>query len=438
VFEAIGLLLVFVLMVYLMRRRVDVSYALVTGAVSIGLLFGIDWAHPTQGLGGALGGVVVNLGKAAIDLDNLQLIGLVLLIQFLGYALKHVASLQRLIAVLKALLPDRRAAMAVAPAFIGLLPMPGGALFSAPMVGELTDDLDVPREDRVLINYWFRHIWEWTWPLYPGVLFAATILGAPLDRLVLAQAPLTLGAILIGVALCFRRVHLPPGDRRQGATGTWLELAAAVWPVALVILVTAALGIAKAAEVPFAPPTKTALLIALFVVNPIFLASKRLSWAAVGQLLRATLTVRMVVLVYGVVAFRHMLSVPEYGVVEGLPRAFAAWGVPPLALLFVVPLVMGLLTGYMPAVVAICFPVLAPLIVESGTAGTLHYGRAAFAYAGGLFGVLLSPVHLCLVLSREYFKADFGRVYRRLGVLVALLALVALGTLFLWQVVPLR
>jgi len=83
--------------------------------------------------------------------------------------------------------------------------------------------------------------------------------------------------------------------------------------------------------------------------------------------------------------------------------------------------------------------VLLPRIVESLAGGTaIHYGRLAFAYAGGELGVLLSPVHLCLLLSRDYFKADFGRVYRGLVPLVALLGLVAVGALFLWEAVGLR
>ena len=436
-FECVCLALVFVLMIYLIRRRVDVSYALVGGAVALGLLFGVRWAELPRGLGPSLVGIARNLGQAAIDRETLELVGLVLLIQFLGHELKHAASLDRLMAALRALLRDRRAAMAVAPAFVGLLPMPGGALFSAPMVGELTSDLDLSPEDRTLINYWFRHVWEWTWPLYPGILFASAIVRAPLGTTILAALPFTIGAIAIGIFWCLRRVKVPPGDAACAGAASWRELFAAVWPVAVIILITAALGAANLLKLPIGLPTQTALLVALALVNPLFLVVNRVAWRDVAKLARATLQPSMIVLVFGVLAFGHMLD--AYGAARELPRIFAGWGVPPLALLFAVPLLVGLLTGYMPAAVGICFPVLVPLIVEATAAGpAIHYGRMAFAYAGGLFGVLLSPVHLCLVLSREYFKADFGRVYRGLFPLVALLALVAVGVLVLWEAVGLR
>jgi len=323
----------------------------------------------------------------------------------------------------------------VAPAFVGLLPMPGGALFSAPMVGELSDDLDVPREDRTLINYWFRHVWEWTWPLYPGVLFASAILGAPLGRLILAQGPMTLGAIALGAAFCFRRVRGLPKDPPQ--VGSLRELASATWPVWSVIAVTALFAVAGYLGAPLGLSTRSGLLVALAVVNPLFLVLKKVPGREVVGLVRQTVTPRMVLLVYGVVAFGHMLG--SYGAVGALPRAFAQWNVPPLVLIFLVPMLVGVLTGYMPAVVAICFPVLLSLIVRGGgDAAVIDYGRAVFAYAGGFFGVLLSPVHLCLVLSREYFGADLARVYRRLVLLVGALGLVAVGCLFLWPAVGLR
>ena len=433
-YDGLRLVSVFALMVYLMRRRVDVSYALVVGAVTAGLLFDIKWEVALSSVPRVLPNLVVNLGRAAVVPDTLELVGLVLLITLLGHVLKRVASLKRLIAVLRALLRDRRVAMAVAPAFIGLLPMPGGALFSAPMVGELSDDLKAPSEDRALINYWFRHVWELTWPLYPGILIAATILAAPLDKLVLSAAPLTVAAIAIGFVLCFRRVELPAGEvAGEAAVGTWRELIASVWPVGLVVLSTIGIAVAKHAGAPLPLSTKAALLVALAVVVPLFMAAKRVGWATAGQLVKATLRPRLVVLVYGIMAFGHMLRV--HHAAARLPAEFQAVGVPPVVFLFVVPFIVGLLMGYSPAYVGICLPVLKPLLVADGA---VHYGYYVWAMGGGFLGVMLSPVHLCLVLSKEYFSADFGRVYRRLLLPVALLAASALATMVLWEAVGLR
>lgn len=441
--DCLYLVFTFALMVALIRLRVAVGYALVAGAATVALLFEPAWSRGPSGAPDALAGVAANLGKAAIDRESLQLLGLVLLITFLGHLLRHAGSLGRLIVALRSLLRDRRAAMAVAPAFVGLLPMPGGAAFSAPMVGELISDVKVPREDATLINFWFRHVWEWAWPLYPAVLIASNLTGAPLDRIVLAQLPCTVAAIVIGAFFCFRRLEVPAaGAPRPAKAGTWRELLAAVWPVLVVVVATIVFAVAKelggelglATETGvLALSTKAALLIVLAAVNLLFLISTRASLRDVLRLVRATVTLRLVVLVFGVVAFGYILR--EYGAVRSLPATFESWGVPPLVLLFFVPFAVGLLMGYHPAVVATCFPVLLPLLVEGGT---VHYGNVLLAFGGGFLGVLTSPVHLCLVLSREYFEAELGRVYRRLIPPAVVLALVALGFRFLWEAVGFR
>jgi hypothetical protein len=51
---------------------------------------------------------------------------------------------------------------------------------------------------------------------------------------------------------------------------------------------------------------------------------------------------------------------------------------------------------------------------------------AMFAYAAGFAGVLLSPFHLCLIVTKEYFQADFKKLYKLLPLPVAFVVLVAL------------
>ena len=61
-----------------------------------------------------------------------------------------------------------------------------------------------------------------------------------------------------------------------------------------------------------------------------------------------------------------------------------------------------------------------------------HCGRIIcrnnlFAFASGFSGVLLSPVHICLVLTREYFKADMWGVYKKIIPAASVVFLVAVA-----------
>ncbi|MEO0226196.1 MAG: DUF401 family protein, partial [candidate division WOR-3 bacterium] len=54
--------------------------------------------------------------------------------------------------------------------------------------------------------------------------------------------------------------------------------------------------------------------------------------------------------------------------------------------------------------------IIAPLIVNS----RMELPYIMFTYTSGFAGVLLSPLHLCLNLTREYYRADYAGIYRYL------------------------
>jgi len=55
------------------------------------------------------------------------------------------------------------------------------------------------------------------------------------------------------------------------------------------------------------------------------------------------------------------------------------------------------------------------------------------AYVGGFTGVLLSPIHLCLIVTIQYFKANFKKIYRILLLPVAFVVLIAMVIVFISQ-----
>jgi hypothetical protein len=109
--------------------------------------------------------------------------------------------------------------------------------------------------------------------------------------------------------------------------------------------------------------------------------------------------------------------------VKELPGVFQAYGIPTLFIAFLMPFLVGLMTGITQAYVGLTFPILIGLAQGQTAPG----GWAAFAFVSGFAGVLLSPVHLCMILTNAYFKANTSRVYRLL--LPPALVLVAVGLL---------
>ena len=119
----IKVLLVFVLILALNKARLTLSLSLIAGSLVLGF-----WMN--------LGPVEV-AGSILKSLAKLQTISLILIVGFilvLSRLMQESRHLDRIVAGFLGLARDDRTAGAVLPALIGLLPMPGGALFSAPMV----------------------------------------------------------------------------------------------------------------------------------------------------------------------------------------------------------------------------------------------------------------------------------------------------------------
>ena len=78
---------------------------------------------------------------------------------------------------------ELRTGVAIMPAFLGLLPSLGGARFSAPIVEGAAKNLGLTAEHKANINFWFRHIFEFSSPIIPGMLMACSIANIPFSQL---------------------------------------------------------------------------------------------------------------------------------------------------------------------------------------------------------------------------------------------------------------
>jgi len=358
-------------------------------------------------------------GRAALDLANdavtaltdpltLQLIAIVLLITLMGEILRATQQLEGLVRSLTDLVTDRRWLLVLLPMLIGLLPMIGGAMFSAPLVQEASRDLRVSREQQTFVNYWFRHTLEPVFPLYPSLILAAGLLGVSVQRLTATQWPLFLATLAGGVS--FGLVGLRAGAARDkepvSRKETWLLLAKSIWPIALVLVLSLLFGVN--------------LIIALALTVTILIVANRLGPRRIVALARQ-MPFGVVPIVAGAMVFRLVLETT--GAVTTMSAGLASLKVPVVLVVFIAPFAAGLLTGLLTAAFAIGFPIGLSLVGPDPVAA----GYGLVAYAGGLASILLSPMHLCLALTRDYYRAEWGGIYRRIvpAIVLMIIAVVA-------------
>ena len=119
----------------------------------------------------------------------------------------------------------------------------------------------------------------------------------------------------------------------------------------------------------------------------------------------------------------------DTGAIDSLRAVLKPEGLSLWLLLFIAPFIVGFLTGVNHAYVGVAFPILLPFFLEHG----VNLSYIMFAYASGFAGILLSPVHLCLVLTKEYYKADFNPIYKALILPTIFVWLIAVLMFFLYK-----
>jgi len=376
----------------------DVEWALLLGCIVIGILFLVP---PVDFLRESM--------KGWLNAECLSLAATVYFITVLGEFMHRTGLMTRMMKALEDLTRDGRYVAAISAALIGLMPMPGGALLSAPMVETVGSSMDMAKDRMAAINFWFRHVWEYIWPLYPGVLLASSLLSINITTLALAQFPLSVAAILGGFIFLLWPIARPQYNNENQRTGVSLrEIFLALWPVLIVIIVT---------MIPWPNPdsvglnprvvTRFKLLSSLVFSTVLFGYINKINRETVKDVVIVCLKKHTIMVIVAIMIFSHLIDYTEAAV--KIAPFFKSLGVPPLILIFLVNFIVGALTGITQAYVGICFPIIAPLMNHNGS---LNLGLMQFAYMSGFIGIMLTPVHLCFTLTKEYFCVDWGKVYR--------------------------
>lgn len=370
--------------IVLIRLKVALSLTLFASALVLGLLFRL----PTADL---LDGTL----EAFRSVDNLKLVLALQLVLLFSALLRENGSMGRAIGALSRVLRDARFTVAIIPAVVGLLPVVGGAMLSAPLVAEASDELNLSPERRTFLNFWFRHVWEFTLPTFPAVFLTASISGVPVAELVTVGAPLTLAAVASGIVFGFRGVR--PFLNGAAPGNPLVSVGKFVWnllPFFIVIVLTVAFDMH--------------LVYPMAVVTAGIILFDRMPLARVARLARTHLSLELALLIWGIMLFKEILM--RTRAMEHMAAELSAMGIPVLVLIILVPALIAFITGYTTAFVGLSFPVLAPFI-GTGEMGVFY---VMLGLASGICAHMLSPMHACLVMTLDYYEAGMGKTYRLL------------------------
>ncbi|MGZ6209758.1 MAG: DUF401 family protein [Syntrophales bacterium] len=361
---------------------------------------------------------------------------IILLLLFFTESLSKTGRMDRTIAALKEWLKSKHLILAGLPALVGLLPMPAGALFSAPFVAAVDESGELELSHKVAINYWFRHLWEYWWPLYPGVILAMQYSRLPAIWFFLIQMPFTIVAAISGYIFILRRIKKEEDkDVGYGKINTG-EVLSAMGPIGLLVMIS----LVGSAILPLMGIEGTlanliSMLVGLIAALCAIFSGHAAAFSPSLRMLLRIDTWFMIALVIGIQAFSAALVCPIDAtgatLITGMRDEFIRTGVPLIAVIMLIPFISGMVTGVAFGFVGASFPIVFALIGTEPSTGLLA-ATTVFAYSFGYMGMLLSPMHACFVVTAEYFCVTVFGAYRYIiwPVIIILITSIILSSLY--------
>ena len=381
--------------------------------MSLGLFLGSLALAFWMGLGiNQLSGVIL---ASATSLQTIGILLIVWLIMVMSKIMKEAGQMERLVSSFSRLSGDPRTVGSVMTALIGLLPMPGGALFSAPMVDASLASLPVNKEQKTIINYWFRHIWEYWWPIFPGVILAVALLKVETWIYISTMAPVTAISIFSGIVFILRPIR--PAQQEETKQVSWKALGRflrEILPILIIIffiLFQAALTeILAMFGMRFAMPGALSILPGLVAALVWVAASNHLPAGRIRASLMDQGSVAILLLIVAIMIFQGVLK--ESQAALQIRSELFAYRIPVSLVIMILPFLAGFITGIAVGFVGTSFPLIIPMFPENNLLGYLS--SAALAFTFGFMGMMLSPVHLCFLVTKDYYGASLIKSYRYL------------------------
>jgi len=291
------------------------------------------------------------------------------------------------------------------PAVIGLLPVAGGALMSAPLVDSEAGKLGLKPEKKAYVNVWFRHTIFPVYPISQVLIMTAALTGTAIPLIMLHQIPVVAVMVAVGYLIAFWKVSAVKKEESSNSKNSsnlnseLKRFLVAFSPILTTIVVviglnTAGLGLANLGfDVFIATLMGLMVLIIISKPSPHVSAKPLRSWEIYGITMAA----------YGAFLLRNVTIAA--GISEIFKTFVTGGSIDIILLLTVVPALLGFLTGSPSGGVAISVSILAGMLTFSAK-------TAALLYISAFLGYVIVPTHLCFAFTVQYFKCSMSRVYK--------------------------
>lgn len=278
--------------------------------------------------------------------------------------------------------------LALSPALLGMLPMPGGALLSAPLVEkggkEITPSL------KASINVWFRHILFLVYPLAPALIASARIAELEVYQVIPYLFPALIFSLALGYFFFLKDIQGRMEYQDQFSFNRFIP------PIAIILTapsVDLTLKIFSDFKVP-----EIATLMGVLASLGVGLFWGRIRLKKLFQIGKAMAPWKFALIIFGMFTFLNIFTT------SGVPQLIADIKMPLVALCVLGGYLLGVITGRIQAPMSILVPI---YLARFGNMTPLVF---SFTFFSVFLGYCVSPIHPCVSVSIEYFKTSIRKL----------------------------
>ena len=379
---------VIVIGLVMILSKYELGIVLTLGAFGFALLAGVN--------------ILQSLINVLTNPSILTLIIIMIFIPILGGIMEESGLMMEMIQKMRI---SKKSSLMMIPALFGLLPVPGGALMSAPIVQQIDSEEDATK--KVSINVWYRHMLIMVYPLSSSLIISSFLTDINLYILVLGLFPGLIVMWLIGYITLVKNISPFTEQGERDLKRAFHNL--------VPILIAPILDFVGRIFFNFSVPE---LFLLIGLVFSIWLALRfgKMNFSSVKTISKKMKIWRFPLIIFSMFIFLEVF------VLSGAPEEIAELDLS-VFLLILIGFFLGFATGRIQLPISIVIPIyLAPITVL-----TMSLIDFIFIYTSISLGYLITPLHPCVAYSTEYFETDFMKVVKVLGKPICISFMLLLG-----------
>jgi integral membrane protein (TIGR00529 family) len=369
---------VFLLLLY---RKVGLGIALTCSALLLSLLsLGISQTANV-------------LLETLVDPISLSLVFASFFIMLMSVFYKETGMVNDLTRSLGRYIKNSKIIVSLLPAVIGLMPVAGGALMSAPMVDAEAEKLELDNAKKAFVNIWFRHVVIPVYPVTQFIVLTAALTQTSLDALITRQILVVLVMVVIGYYIGLRKTKETKQKNiniKKDPKTNLKVLFISILPIIVTVLLTTALDV----DIAFA--TLAGVIVILVVTK------KKIDFL---KILKNKTIWEVTLAAFGAMLFKNVTITS--GASEIFGGLLANTNMPAIVMLSFVPAVLAFLIGSTSGAIALSIPILAETI-------EFIPKNVSLIFISSYLGYMIAPTHLCLVFTAHYFKSSISSSFKYL------------------------